>query len=81
MALTAAADQLAIRAFERAGNRLKNGMKVKPNVPASELYSFVSLDVDQAGELLEDAWAHAAPVAERHGIDPSMFRAEKGASE
>lgn len=74
LALTAAADQIAIRAFERAGNKLKNTMKVKPAVAAAELYSFIELDDMQAASLLDDAWAHLPPVAERYGVDPKWLQ-------
>ena len=70
LALTAAAEQVAVRAFERAGNKLKNKMQTKPRVPASELYSFVNIDRPGAKFLLEDAWTHLPPIAERYGVEP-----------
>ena len=74
LALTAAAEQLTIRAFERAGNKLKNKMQTKPRVPASELYSFVNIDPSDADFLLEDAWAHLPPLAERYGVKEGDLR-------
>ena len=68
MALTAAAEQLTIRAFERAGNKLKNRMQTKPRVPAAELYSFVDISSEDTQFLLEDAWTHLPPVAERYDV-------------
>lgn len=72
-ALVAAAEQLTIRAFERAGNKLKNRMQTKPRVPASELYSFVAVGSEDVDFLLEDAWAHLPPVAKRYGVEPATL--------
>lgn len=72
--LVAASEQVVIRAFERAGNKLKNKMQTKPRVPAAELYSLVAVAESDTEFLLDDAWAHLPPIAERHSIDPDVLR-------
>ncbi|QWY82760.1 portal protein [Arthrobacter phage SilentRX] len=67
-ALLAAADQLVVRALERAGNRLKNQSGVKFSVPAVELHTVVK--AAESHDLLHDAWAHVPRVAERYGEEP-----------
>jgi hypothetical protein len=66
--LISAAEQIAIRALERAGNRLKNKSGVKFSVNAVDLHTVVA--AENSHDLLTDAWAHVAPVAERHGEEP-----------
>lgn len=65
-ALIAAADQIVLRALERAGNKLKNRMQVKPTCAAADIYKFVSGESTEF--LLDDAWTHVATIAERHAI-------------
>lgn len=65
-ALIAAADQIVLRALERAGNKLKNRMQVKPTCAAADIYKFVSGESTEF--LLDDAWSHVANLAERHHI-------------
>lgn len=72
--LLAAADQIVLRALERAGNRLKNKTQSKFTVPASELYCYViAEDVDDA---LTDAWSYVPMVAKRAGLDSAQLTAE-----
>jgi hypothetical protein len=68
-ALIAASEQLAIRALERAGNRLKNKTDMKFSTPAVSLHTVIDAGAF-ASDLLIDAWAHLRPVAERYGVDP-----------
>jgi hypothetical protein len=65
-ALIAASEQVVVRALERAGNKLKNQMKVKPTCAATDIYKFVKSD--DTAFLLDDAWTHVATIAERHRI-------------
>jgi hypothetical protein len=74
-ALIAAADQIVVRALERAGNKLKNKMQVKPAVAAAELYTFVTSTQPEAMALLDDAWTQVPVLAERHGVDPAWLEA------
>lgn len=65
--LLAASEQLVFRALERAGNKLKSKMQVKPTCAAAEIYKFVSAtDTDF---LLDDAWGGAPLIALRAGIN------------
>jgi len=64
-ALIAATEQVVVRALERAGNKLKNRMQVKPTCAATDIYKFVKSD--DTAFLLDDAWTHVAAIAERHG--------------
>ena len=64
--LIAAADQIVLRALERAGNKLKNRMQVKPTCAAADIYKFVTGESTEF--LLDDAWSHVAGLAERHHI-------------
>lgn len=72
-ALIAASDMLVVRALERAGNKLKNQMTVKPTCAATDIYKFVQA-VDTRS-LLDDAWAHVPGIAERYGIDAEWLTA------
>lgn len=65
-ALVAATEQVVVRALERAGNKLKNQMKVKPTCAAVDIYKFVRSEDTEF--LLDDAWTHVAAIAERHRI-------------
>jgi len=64
--LIAAAEQVVVRALERAGNKLKNKMQVKPTCAAVDIYKFVKSE--DTAFLLDDAWTHVAAIAERHSI-------------
>jgi len=64
--LIAAADQVVVRALERAGNKIKNQMKVKPTLAAADLYQAFS--VDDVEPLLEDAWTQVPVLAKRHKV-------------
>lgn len=74
--LVAAADQLVVRALERAGNRLKSNMKVKPAFAAVDLYKTVEIDQAELDRLLDDAWPGVPRVAERYGVDPGELTQE-----
>jgi Phage portal protein len=65
-ALIAACEQVVMRALERAGNKLKNKMQVKPTCAAVDIYKFVRSEDTEF--LLDDAWTHVAAIAERHRI-------------
>jgi hypothetical protein len=65
-ALIAACEQVVVRALERAGNKLKNKMQVKPTCAAVDIYKFVRSEDTEF--LLDDAWTHVAAIAERHRI-------------
>jgi hypothetical protein len=65
-ALIAASEQVVVRAMERAGNKLKNKMQVKPTCAAVDIYKFVKSE--DTAFLLDDAWTHVAAIAERHHI-------------
>jgi hypothetical protein len=67
-ALIAATEQVVVRALERAGNKLKNKMQVKPTCAAVDIYKFVKSEDTEF--LLDDAWTHVAAIAERHDIPP-----------
>lgn len=71
-ALTAAADQVVIRAMERAGNKLKAKLRIGNGgalTAAASLY-LVAGPEHLTPDLLDDAWAHVPALAERHGVDP-----------
>jgi hypothetical protein len=69
-ALIAACEQVVVRALERAGNKLKNKMQVKPTCAAVDIYKFVKSE--DTAFLLDDAWSHVAAIAERHHI-PTLW--------
>jgi hypothetical protein len=71
-ALIAAADQIVVRALERAGNKLKNQMRVKPTVAAASIYRFVNVEDTEAA--LDDAWSQIPTLAARHKVDPSWLQ-------
>jgi hypothetical protein len=70
-ALIAASEQVVVRALERAGNKLKNQMKVKPTCAAVDIYKFVKSE--DTAFLLDDAWSHVAAIAERHKMPTSWL--------
>ena len=72
--LASAADQLVIRALERAGNRIKSGMKIKSAFAAVDLYKTV--ESPDCEDLLTDAWSHVPRLAERFGLKPERLTAE-----
>lgn len=74
--LVAAADQLVVRALERAGNRLKSNMKVKPAFAAVDLYKTVEIEPSEVAHLLDDAWPGVARVAERYSVDATELTEE-----
>lgn len=71
--LIAAAEQVVIRALERAGNKLKNKMQVKPTCAAADIYKFVAADDTEF--LLDDAWGHVPAIAERAGVSAAALEA------
>lgn len=73
--LLAASEQLVFRALERAGNKLKNKMQVKPTCAAGDIYRFVETAPD-IEFLLDDAWSGVPLVAARAGLTPEALSAE-----
>ena len=65
--LLAASEQLVFRALERAGNKMKSKMQVKPTCAAADIYKFVA--AEDTAFLLDDAWGGAQLIAARAGID------------
>lgn len=61
--LIAASEQVVFRALERAGNKLKNKMQVKPTCSAMDIYKFVA--ADDTAFLLDDAWSGVPLIAAR----------------
>lgn len=61
--LIAASEQVVIRALERAGNKLKNKMSVRPTCAAVDIYKFVASD--DTAFLLDDAWGYVPGIAAR----------------
>lgn len=61
--LLAASEQLVFRALERAGNKLKSKMQVKPTCAAAEIYKFVAATDTEF--LLDDAWGGVPLIAAR----------------
>lgn len=74
--LVAAADQLVVRALERAGNKLKSNMKIKPAFAAVDLYKTVEIEESTLEFLLDDAWPGVPRVAERYGVDTAELTEE-----
>lgn len=72
--LLAAAEQLVFRALERAGNKLKSKMQVKPTCAAAEIYQFVA--ATDTTFLLDDAWSGVPLIAKRAGLDAGALAAE-----
>lgn len=73
--LEAAAEQMAFRALERAGNRLKtrlNGSRPE-GVAASELYLFVPCTTGTVDYLLTDAFTHVERFCPDLGIEPDCL--------
>jgi hypothetical protein len=73
--LYAAAEQMAFRALERAGNRLKtrlNGSRPE-GVAASELYLFVPCTTGTVDYLLTDAFTHVERFCPDLGIEPECL--------
>lgn len=67
-ALIAASEQIVFRALERAGNRLKTKMQVKPTCGAADIYKFVDAAPDTE-DLLQDAWGYVPAVAVRAHVN------------
>jgi hypothetical protein len=72
-ALIASAEQVVVRALERAGNKLKNKMQVKPSCAAADIYKFVTVESGDTAFLLDDAWAHVPAIAERYVMDENRL--------
>jgi hypothetical protein len=72
-ALIASAEQVVVRALERAGNKLKNKMQVKPSCAAADIYKFVTITDADTTFLLDDAWAHIPAIAERYAMDENRL--------
>jgi hypothetical protein len=72
-ALIASAEQVVVRALERAGNKLKNKMTVKPSCAAADIYKFVTVEEQDTMFLLDDAWAHVPAIAERYAMDENRL--------
>jgi hypothetical protein len=66
--LIAASEQAVVRALERAGNRLKNKVQAKTNVPAAMLYMSMQTKVGDYDYLLDDAWSTVPAIANRHDV-------------
>lgn len=64
--LLAASEQLVFRALERAGNKLKSKMQVKPTCAAADIYKFVAATDTEF--LLDDAWTGVPLIAARAGL-------------
>lgn len=73
--LTAACDQIVVRALERAGNRMKNRMRgAKPTFAAVDIYQHFTVESPEELEfLLDDAWSHVPRTAEQFGVDPAWL--------
>jgi len=71
--LIGASEQIVIRALERAGNKLKSKMQVKPTCAAADIYKFVAATDTEF--LLDDAWSHVPLIAARARVSPSGLEA------
>lgn len=71
-ALIAASEQIVFRALERAGNRLKTKMQVKPTCGAADIYKFVSTAEDTE-DLLQDAWGYVPAIAARAHVNAEHY--------
>jgi hypothetical protein len=69
--LIAASEMAVVRALERAGNKLKSKMSVKPTCAAADIYKFVS--AEDTAFLLDDAWGHVPAVAERYAVEENRL--------
>lgn len=69
--LIAASEQVVFRALERAGNKLKNKMQVKPTCAAAEIYKFVAATDTEF--LLDDAWSYVPVIAARERVRPEWL--------
>ena len=72
--LLAASEQLVFRALERAGNKLKSKMQVKPTCAAADIYQFVAATDTEF--LLDDAWSGVPLIAQRAGLIPEVLAAD-----
>lgn len=73
--LMATCNVLAYRAFERAGNRLKNRTSSRPEgVLPEEMHCYVSVDAAAAHDLLEGAWAPLARLLHHVEIDSALVQ-------
>jgi hypothetical protein len=71
--LIGASEQVVVRALERAGNKLKSKMQVKPTCAAADIYKFVA--ADDTAFLLDDAWTHLPLIAARARVSASALTA------
>lgn len=73
--LIASSEQAVLRALERAGNRLKNKLQARVEVPASMLYMSVQTKVGDYDFLLDDAWTPVPGIANRHDVPIQWLKA------
>lgn len=73
--VAAAADQIMLRALERAGNKLKNRARgAKFTFAAVDAYRHFNIaDEEDLAFLLDDAWGQVPAVAARYGLDPQAL--------
>lgn len=73
--LVAAAEQMAHRALERAGNRLRSRARGAgaqcPDVDAVDLYQYMPTDSKSIEFALEDAWTSIPRYAKQYGMAPA----------
>ena len=68
--LTASADALVFRALERAGNRLRSKLAVKPKCGASDTYLHCATNEVELDYLLDDAWSCLPRLIEIDRVRP-----------
>lgn len=73
--LASGADQIVMRALERAGNKIKSNMQVKPVFAAADIYKTVETPEDRMEFLLADAWSHVPRLAGRFGLSAAEVTA------
>lgn len=74
--LVEAANQIVLRALERAGNRIRNRTQVHaPGVSAMNTYMAVRVRAGDMDFLLDDAWTHVPDVAHRYGVEEGWLTA------
>ena len=73
--IIAAADQIVVRALERAGNKLKNRMPgIKAACAAVDIYKFVSVEgQDDVDFLMADGFNSLPLLAKRWNVDPELL--------
>jgi hypothetical protein len=71
--LMATCNVLAYRAFERAGNRLKNKSSSRPpGVLPEEMHCYVTVDAASAHDLLDGAWAPLPSLLGHVDVNPLL---------